>query len=67
MSNWFMDKITNGNSDNLEVAKRFDGKFNLWRRHVDFSTKNGFTSYWEVVGVFDTEKQGLAGKAKFVS
>lgn len=64
MSNWFMDKIMEKNEENSDVAKRFDGKFNLWRRHVDFSRKDGFTSYWEVIGVFNTEAEGLRAKAK---
>jgi len=67
MSNWFMDKITDGNGDNVEVAGRFDGKFNLWRRKVDFSRKDGFTSYWEVIGVFNSEAEGLRAKAKLVA
>jgi hypothetical protein len=35
-----------------EIKDRFDGSFNLWQQVTIFDKVEGFTQYWQVVGVF---------------
>jgi hypothetical protein len=66
MSNWFSDASNGGEfNKNVEIASRFDGLFNLWKKVVRFDEKEGYTSYWEVIGVFEDEGKAKAGKEAY--
>lgn len=68
MSNWFLDKLTSSSFDeNVDVAKRHDGNFNLWRRVISFTKKDGFSSFWEVIGVFSSETEANDAREKLRS
>lgn len=53
---WFTDALTNDFNKNVEVASRFDGKYNLWRKVIHLSEDGSFSQFWEVIGVFDDEE-----------
>lgn len=52
---WFTDALTNDFNKNVEVAPRFDGKYNLWRKVVQLDKDGSFSQFWEVIGVFNNE------------
>lgn len=64
MNYWFSDAINPNNFDkNVEVAKRaYDGKFNLWRKVVELHEDGSWSQFWEVVGVFDEEREANTAK-----
>lgn len=54
---WFKDALTGDFNKNVEIAGRYDGKFNLWQKVVELHEDGSLSQYWEVINVFDTEKE----------
>ena len=65
MNNWFADASTGDFNKNVEIAGRFDGNFNLWRKVVIVEEDGAFTQFWEVIGVFADENLAKAGKEAY--
>lgn len=65
-SNWFIDNLNSSKfDDNVEIKQRgVDHLFNLWRKYINFDAKEGFSSGWEVIGVYETLEEAKEAKEK---